>query len=285
MLTAMVILAAVCTIGGPAKPHAFDAVFAELDGRDWNAFYQTNGGRDVIIANIFGYDADGCREGCDKTEEAVRAIAAAPNGTKVYAGLVYDATFDAPSVTDDFMLRAANEDVSLAKTLLRKLADHNVSKNISGWYLAREIYNFSDAKASRRMKTYYEKVSARLPPGERIIAPFFLPHTDFCGVLTAKQTAAMFKDVAGNANIRIMLQDGFGARAAHTACCKHWKALDYAAEAQEYEKALADVGEHWVIIETFGKDAGQTLNCQFEVLPTNAKTVRYDGEAPEPCPQ
>jgi hypothetical protein len=278
MLTAMLLLAATCQpVAGAPFPRSADAVFIEADTpRDWAEFLGRVGKRDIVIANIRGFDkeVDACKAGCNKPE-AVKLIKAAPDTANIYVGLVYDKQFHGPAATDASLKLAADRDIKAARWLLKQLTASDAAK-IKGWYLAREIYNFAEEAPERAFRKYYARLSRDLPPGELLIAPFFLPATDQCGARNAIATAAMFRCLTKDTRIsRVMLQDGFAERNKHDVCKTDISFPKYEPHARAYEEAMAAIGQPWVIVEAFELESGR-LERQLAILPKGAKVAVYE---------
>lgn len=278
MLKTIALLAAVtcCHPIAVDRPRRVDAVFVEIDkDRDWKTFFAKNAGREVVVANIYGYGDAPCEPGCPKYEEALKVMVAAPPEMPVYIGLVYDEKFHSPDADESWAADAAKEDIKVAKEFVRQLKQAG-SRMPTGWYLAREIYNFRDETAMKAIRKYFEKVSSGLPKGDVLIAPFFLPQTQTCDVMSAEETARTFTELIRETRVkRIMLQDGFAARNSHSVCQTNITFGEYALRAKPYEDAMAGRGQRWVDVEAFDHCESGRLEKQFEILPAHAKVIVY----------
>lgn len=282
----MLLAALTCPANPPAR--VIEGVYVEVDDHDWYRAVNSKSVKEIVIANIVGFDGDSCKNGCDKSDQAIELLDATPEGIRIYVGLVYDANF---SVQSADLVAAKAQDVQTAKDFLEKLTDKQKSR-ISGWYLGREWHNFKSADDQKKLRMYLLDVAKELPAVEEIlVAPFFVAKTKTCTTPhDAKGTARMFSDlIAGTKITRILLQDGFGALNERE--CKWGDDIDaYKPVAQKYAKSVADAMpknadgkkiEFSTILEAFG-DVGKDqcrLDLQFAAVPKGARVIVYEHRA------
>lgn len=270
----------------PARTIA--GTFVEIDRNDWAKVAKSPKVGEIVIANIMGFDKSACQKGCDKSAQAIALIEAARPGMRIYVGLRYDANFSIATAD------GAKESV-LAHAFYKKLTPDQ-KKRIAGWYLAGEWHNSAAAGYQKKVIEYLKAatVTNPLPPGEVLVAPFFVIRTTNCGdVLDAKATATMFKAILAQSRVtRLLLQDGFGARNERT--CKWGDDIDsYQKHAASYVKEIStNMPENagipkkkkvvfGVDLEAFG-DLGKDqcrLNVQFATVPQGAPVIVYEHRA------
>lgn len=286
MLAAFVLAAMTCHAPATTPARTIHGVFVEVDNACWKDIAQSKQIDTIVIANIRGY-GPGCTP-CDrvKFEQARRLLATAREGMKIYVGLVYDADFDIMK-SDGARERKAARDFYTTLTEKQK-------SRITGWYIAGEWHNASAAKYGDAVVTYLKKATDRsdpktaLPPGEVIVAPFFVAREQPWGtcsdVLGAPETATLFERIVSETKItRFLLQDGFGARNKRT--CKWGNNVDdYARTAKTYADAIREKlpdGVYEVDLEAFGNTGKKQcrLDLQFANVPAGTRVIVYEKKA------
>lgn len=266
-----------------------DGVFVEIDRNDWLRVVKSPSVKEIVVANIYGVDNEDCVNGCEKFDQAIALIDAAPKNAKIYIGLRYDKNFKV-------MTADGAEEREVAARFWNRLTDDQKAR-ITGWYIAGEWHNSTEAGYQQKVIDYLDeatdrskKVKNRLPPGEVVVAPFFVardqPKSTCKDVLAVDETAKMIKAILAKKKItRLLLQDGFGAR--NDRDCK-WGDDDdgYQKTAQQYVSEVAKVAkkanvEFGIVLEAFG-DLGENqrrLDLQFAIVPAGARVIVYEHRA------
>ena len=294
MLTAIV-LAAITNCTAPAKPvdRTIHGVFVEVDDDSWRKVAKSEQIDTIVIANIRGFDVNDetCQNGCSKVkfEQARNLLSTARKGIRIYVGLVYDKQF---SIDKD-----GARERKAAHDFYKTLNDAQKAR-ITGWYIAGEWHNASDADYAAKVIKYLNAATARgkgvkspLPQGEIMVAPFFVVRDQPAGactsVLDAQRTAALFRKIFDGTSItHLLLQDGFAERNGDREC-KWGDDIDgYATAATAYEKAVKNAllaGAFGVDLEAFGDEGDAKLQCrldlQFKSLPACARVIVYERKA------
>ena len=261
---------------------SIDGVFVEIDRYDWYRVVQSKSVTEIVIANIKGYDAEDCLKGCPKYDQAKALIDAARPGMKIYVGLRYDKNFQIDAA------KGAKE--SEIGWEFWNLLSPDQKRRVKGWYIAGEWHN--ESGKAEAIRKYLEAATMNLPPGEVLVAPFFVVRgEDKCTkALSAPETAAMFKKILAETKVtRLLLQDGFGAR--DERACKFNDSDDsYQAAAKLYIDEIAKAmpknknGVQVVFgidLEAFG-DLGphqRRLDLQFALVPKGAPVIVYEHRA------
>jgi len=197
--------------------------------------------RDGACTVIFRADVptmEGMRPWVDAAKKA---------GLTVYAGLNYGniSPDDAPGQ----LRRWAEVD--------RITAGQLAALPFDGWYIARELYNFSDSPDAIRTHYIDEVMPALLDGRKVLISPYFNPANDR-QLRGPRATAELFHALFVNSGITaVALQDRVAARVDPCSIgCSSWSEDEFIAQAAMYEREFvaAFLGsgiEPWINIESY----------------------------------